>query len=50
MPKYIVKLDICFLEDIEVKAKNEEEAIELAYNQSDNIGNIDGVFEITKIK
>lgn len=43
---YLVKLDIAFLEDVEVDADSEQDAIEKAYTASDYRGSILGVFEV----
>ena len=49
MGSYLVILDICFLEDIEVEADSEREAIEIAYRDSNYRGSIDGVFEVKQL-
>ena len=43
---YLVKLDIAFIDDVEVEASSEQEAIEKAYTDTNYRGSIAGVFQV----
>lgn len=49
MGEYIVKLDIAFIDTVEVDADSEQEAIDKAMIATDYRGSIAGVFEVEKV-